>query len=95
VTTAQLFAEAVDTLATLGWALAGWLVFFAAVGSMLVLAAIATGVYGVQSLRRGVAAVLSLAQHSRAPVVPYETASAVHVPSWARDGHDDDIEEAA
>jgi hypothetical protein len=92
--TASLLAEAFDALHALGWALAGWVIFLAAVGSILVLAAIATGVYGVQSLRRGVAAVLSLIQHDRAGV-PYETPDAVQQPLWARAADDHEVEEAA
>jgi hypothetical protein len=43
VSNAQLFMEAADTAIRLGWALLGWLVFFATVASILTLAAIATG----------------------------------------------------
>lgn len=47
-----MIAEAVDTLITLGWALAGWLIFFAAVASVLTLAAIATGAWAVRGAWR-------------------------------------------
>ena len=49
---AQLFLEAVDTMLTLGRALIGWLIFLATVATILVLAAIATGAWGVNVLRR-------------------------------------------
>lgn len=45
---AELFIEAVDTAIQLGYALAGWVIFFAAVASILVLAAIATGAWTVR-----------------------------------------------
>lgn len=49
---ADLFVEAIDTAVRLGWALAGWLIFLAAVGSILVLSAIATGAYGARAVWR-------------------------------------------
>ena len=49
-----MIAEAVDTLITLGWALAGWLIFFATVASILTLAAIATGAWAARGAWRAV-----------------------------------------
>lgn len=49
---AQLLTEAIDTAITLGWSLLGWIIFLAAVGSILTLAAIATGAYGVRAVWR-------------------------------------------
>ena len=51
----QLFFEAVDTAVTLAHAVVGWLIFLATVATILVLAAIATGAWGVNVLRRRVA----------------------------------------
>jgi len=53
--TAALFVEALDTAITLGWALLGWLIFFATVAAILTLAAIATGAWGVRTAWRRVA----------------------------------------
>ena len=47
-----MIAEAIDTALTLGWALAGWVIFLATVAAILTLAAIVTGVYGVRALWR-------------------------------------------
>ncbi|NUS58799.1 MAG: hypothetical protein HOV66_28690 [Streptomycetaceae bacterium] len=49
---ADLFIEAIDTAIHLGYALAGWMIFFAVVGAILVLAAIATGTYGMRAAWR-------------------------------------------
>lgn len=49
---ADLFVEAIDTAIHLGWALLGWIIFLAAVGSILVLSAIATGAYGARAVWR-------------------------------------------
>lgn len=49
---AELFIEAVDTAIQLGYALAGWVIFFATVASILVLAAIATGAWTVRLVWR-------------------------------------------
>lgn len=43
-----MIAEAVDTAITLGWALLGWIIFLATIGSILVLAAIATGTWTIR-----------------------------------------------
>ena len=58
MSTARLFVEAVDTAYRLGWALAGWLLFLSTVAAILVLAAVATGAWGVRAAR----------SHLRAPV---------------------------
>lgn len=49
-----MIAEAIDTLITLGWAFAGWLIFFATVASILTLAAIATGAWAARGAWRAV-----------------------------------------
>lgn len=45
---AELLTEALNTLTHLGWYLAGWVIFLAAVASILTLAAIATGTWTVR-----------------------------------------------
>lgn len=45
---ADLLTEALDTAIRLGWALAGWVIFFGVVASILTLAAIATGAWTVR-----------------------------------------------
>lgn len=50
MSTADLFVEAVDAAIRLGWALAGWLVFLATVAAILLLAAIATGAWAVDTV---------------------------------------------
>ena len=47
-----MIAEAIDTVLAVGYALAGWVIFFATVAAILALAAIATGAYGVRALWR-------------------------------------------
>lgn len=47
-----MIAEAIDTAITIGYALAGWVIFLATVAAILTLAAIATGVWGVRALWR-------------------------------------------
>ncbi|MGW2720815.1 hypothetical protein [Streptomyces sp. NPDC001492] len=49
---ADLFVEAIDTAIQLGQALLGWLIFLAIVGTILLLAAIATGAYGARAAWR-------------------------------------------
>lgn len=52
MSTPDLFVEAIDTAVRLGWALFGWLIFLAIVGTILVLSAIATGAYGARAVWR-------------------------------------------
>jgi hypothetical protein len=47
-----VIGEAIDTALTFGLALAGWVIFLATVASILTLAAIATGAWGVRVLWR-------------------------------------------
>lgn len=47
-----MIAEALDTAITLGLALLAWIVVFAAVGTIVVLTAIATGAWAVRALWR-------------------------------------------
>lgn len=49
---AELLTEALDTLIRLGWAIAGWAIFLAAVASILTLAAIATGATAIRATWR-------------------------------------------
>lgn len=47
-----MIAEAIDTALTVGYALVGWVIFFATVAAILALAAIATGAWGVRAVWR-------------------------------------------
>ncbi|MFC5217289.1 hypothetical protein [Streptomyces coerulescens] len=47
-----MIAEAIDTALTVGYALAGWVIFFVTVAAILALAAIATGAWGMRALWR-------------------------------------------
>ncbi|MFC9686838.1 hypothetical protein [Streptomyces sp. NPDC056948] len=49
-----MIAEAIDTVLTLGWALLAWVAVLAAVGSIVILAAIATGAWTVRLVWRTV-----------------------------------------
>jgi hypothetical protein len=95
VSTARLFVEAVDTAYRLGWALAGWLLFFATVAAILILAAIATGAWGVRAVSQGTAAALAAVERSSAPEAPStppgapETRTSRPGPSWARTEHEE------
>lgn len=52
MTTAELLADAIDTLIILGWAAVGWLAIAAAIGTIVVLAVAATGTWAVKALWR-------------------------------------------
>ncbi|MEW2420474.1 hypothetical protein AB0911_08010 [Streptomyces nigra] len=47
-----MIAEAFDTFRTIALALAGWIIFGATVAATLLLAALATGAYGVRAVWR-------------------------------------------
>lgn len=49
---AQLFADAVDTLITLGWAVAAWLAVLAAVATVVLFAVTAVGAWALGALWR-------------------------------------------
>ena len=49
-----MIADAIDTVITLGWALAGWIIVLAVVGTIVIFAALATGAYAARSLWRSV-----------------------------------------
>lgn len=49
-----LIAEAIDTVITLGLALAGWIIVFAVAGTIVIFAALATGAYAARALWRAV-----------------------------------------
>ena len=49
---AELLADAFATIRILGWAFAGWLVVFAAIGTIVVLVVAATGTWVAKALWR-------------------------------------------
>lgn len=52
MTNAELLVDAFATIRVLGWAFAGWLVVFAAIGTIVVLAVAATGTWAAKALWR-------------------------------------------
>jgi hypothetical protein len=95
VSNAQLFFEAVDTAITLGRAAIGWLIFFGVAATMFVLAAIATGAWGVNALRRRLRARPATEQTPDGPSEPREPHKPEpRTPSWAHT-QPIDCEEAA
>lgn len=52
MTNAELLVDAFATIRVLGWAFVGWLVVFAAIGTIVVLAVAATGTWAVKALWR-------------------------------------------
>lgn len=89
MTTAQLFAEALATLPVLLRAGAVWLVLLCGMAGLAVYAVVMAVVCACRGLWRGVVAVRSAVQASRAPALlsespePAETLSEQRVPSWA------------
>lgn len=82
-----MIAEAVDTVAALGWALLAWIVLLAAVATLAGWTVVVAVAWACRGLWRGVVAVRSAVQASRAPVSPPEPqkpAQARLCPSWAR-----------
>lgn len=82
-------AELVDTVRTVAWALAGWIVFLATVAAILVAAAAATGAWAVRGAWRWLSARLAASDASRAvpegrePQKPSRARTRRPVPSWA------------
>jgi hypothetical protein len=92
MSTADLFVEAIDTVITLGWALAGWLIFLAVVVTMLALAAIVTGAWGVNAVRGWLRGPVAASDGPEVPREPQPAHSASQAPprrtpSWARTDH--------
>lgn len=111
MSTAHLFVEAVDTAIVLAKAVIGWLIFLAVVGSILILAAIATGATAVRAVwravrarwRRGRGCAPAGAPHTasgdsrdaEAPSSPSRGRTRLR-PSWAdKQTHDNEWDEAA
>lgn len=75
-----MIGEAIDTLFTLGWALAVWLVLLATVATVVLYTLAVTAAWACRAVRRGVAAVVALAQHIETPA----PLPAPHKPPHAR-----------
>lgn len=67
--TATLIADALDTIRILGWALAGWVALFAAVGTILILTTAATGAWALRALWRRTAGPSWRRSHVRARIL--------------------------
>jgi hypothetical protein len=84
-----VIAEAVDTFHAVLWALAGWVIFFAVVGSILVVAATVTGARAVRGTRRWFSARLAAERAARAvregqpSKRPPSARTARRTPAWA------------
>jgi hypothetical protein len=111
VSTAHLFFEAVDTAVVLARAMVGWLIFLAVVGSVLILAAIATGATAVRAVWRAVRARWRRGRGCAPAGAPHAASGDSHTagdasspsrgrtrlrPSWAdKQTHDNEWDEAA
>ena len=95
-----MIAEAIDTALTIGYALAGWVIFGATVAAILALAAIACGAWGVRALWRRCAPVSrpqeppGESSAATPPPGPAQSRTARRTPSWAHN-QPLDYEEAA
>ena len=88
MSTAALFVEAVDTIRTLGWALAVWIVLMAIVAGLVVYALVVIAWATVRGVWRACAwlrARLAAELPPRAPEEPRDAHNAPQsrVPSWA------------
>ena len=90
--TVALFVEAVDTIRTLGWALAAWIVLMAAVAGAALYAAVVTVAWPCETAWRAVAGALAASHALRALPEAQTTHRAVHAPTaptWARTEHEE------
>ncbi|MGW0837497.1 hypothetical protein [Streptomyces prunicolor] len=100
MTTAALFVEAVDTALALWHAVVGWMICLAAIGSILVIAAVACGVWGwtgVTGAQDGAEDGAEVSGGAPEPDEAPEPAQRRTRPSWACEQPTtyDDLEEAA
>lgn len=83
-----MIAEAVDAAIAVGWALLVWVLLLAVVATAALYTLVVAVACAVLAVRRGVAAVLSLVQHSDAPELARVAPEVAEVrtrpvPSWA------------
>lgn len=92
-----MIGEAVDTAITLGWALAAWIAVLAAVGSVVLLAGTAVGMWAVRGAWRALRRPGSRPCGSRAAGATQGTSRAHVAPRWAAADPQGtpDVEEAA
>lgn len=89
-----MIAGAVDTAYSIGWAIVAWIALTAAAATLALYTAAVTVVFAVRAVWRGVAAVVSLVQHSGARELPREAPepaqgrTARPAPAWARTEED-------
>lgn len=85
-----MIAEAVDTAAALGWALAVWVLLLAATATAALYAVVVTAALAWLAVTRGIAAGLAAVQRAGVPEVQPEAQDAADAriadrgPSWAR-----------
>lgn len=95
-----MIAEAVDTVLTVAWALAGWVVFLATVAAILVAAAAVTGAWAVRGAWRWLRGRLAASSAPQAvpegqtAQEPPQARTGRRTPAWAHT-QPLDIEEAA
>jgi hypothetical protein len=89
-----VIAEAVDTLRTLGWALAAWIVLLSLAGALALHTALVAAVWPCRTAWEALDAALAASQALRAlrehpaPERASQTRTAPRVPSWARTDKD-------
>lgn len=93
-----MIAEAIDTVITLGWALAAWLTVFATVGTIILLGAATTGAWAWRTAWRAFSGAWRRATGANtAPDVPEAVATLPepadghtepHRPAWAHTDKD-------
>lgn len=98
MSTAELLFEAVDTAIAVHDAIVQWLIVLAVVGSILVLAAVACGAWGIRAAVDTLSARQTGEQPTEAPREPHDAHSAPrgpsqparHTPAWAHTDHHQD-----
>ena len=90
--TVALFVEAVDTIRTLGWALAAWIVLTAITVTLAAYTVIAAVAWPCGAARDALTAALAASRALRALPEPQTTPDTPHArpaPSWAQTQHEE------
>jgi hypothetical protein len=90
--TVALFVEAVDTVRTLGWALAVWIVLLAITVTLAGFTAIAAVAWPCNAARDALSGALSASRAARALLDARNAHTAAYArtaPSWARTEHEE------
>lgn len=89
--TVALFVEAVDTIRTLGWALAAWIVLLAVVVTLAAYTVVAAVAWPCTTARDALRGALAASRAVRALPAAQQAHNAAHArtaPSWARTEQD-------